>query len=192
MEVVTSFSYAQFTLGPSQIRAELAAFLEMVQEARPRTILEIGTGRGGTTVLLACAAPDDVLLVSVDLPIGASRAPLLAAAGRASQQIKCVRADSHDAGTRRKVEALFGGRQVDLLFIDGDHASEGVRKDLELYAPLVKPGGWIAFHDIVPGVHEAVGGVPELWVELRAKYQAHEFVADWGQGGFGIGAYRKT
>ena len=36
---------------------------------------------------------------------------------------------------------------VDLLFIDGGHDLATVRRDIELYLPLVKPGGVIAFHD---------------------------------------------
>ena len=192
MEVVAAFSYGQFSLQPSQVDAELAGFLDLVLEVRPSTILEIGTGLGGTTVLLARAAPNDALVVSIALPIGPVRAPLLAAAARASQHIECVRADSHDTGTLRAVAALLRGRQVDLLFIDGDHTREGVRKDLELYSRFVRPGGWIAFHDIVPGPYEFVGGVPELWVELRAERETREFVADWGQGGLGIGAFRTS
>jgi predicted O-methyltransferase YrrM len=192
MEVVTSFSYRQFSLRPSQIDAELGGFLRLIQEARPRAVLEIGTALGGTAALLACAAADDAIVVSVDLPLGPVRAPLVAAASRASQRIECLRADSHDPRTRTAVAELLGGRQVDVLFIDGDHTSDGVRKDLELYGALAGPGAWIAFHDIVPGPYEFVGGVPELWAELRSRHETHEFVADWGQGGLGIGAYRKS
>jgi predicted O-methyltransferase YrrM len=191
MEVVAAFSYRPFSLRPSQVDAELTGFLELVQRAHPRTILEIGTGLGGTTALFACAAADDAHIVSVDLPKGPERAPLVAAAARHSQRIECVRADSHDAETQRTVAALLRGRQVDVLFIDGDHTNEGVRKDLEDYGRLVSRGGWIAFHDIVPGPYEFVGGVPELWVKLKARHETREFVADWAQGGLGIGAYVK-
>lgn len=33
------------------------------------------------------------------------------------------------------------------LFVDGDHSYFGVKRDIELYAPRVVPGGFIAFHD---------------------------------------------
>jgi predicted O-methyltransferase YrrM len=39
-----------------------------------------------------------------------------------------------------------------------DHA-KGVKMDFEKYSPLVKKGGIIAFHDIIPGSYEYVGGV---------------------------------
>jgi len=37
---------------------------------------------------------------------------------------------------------------IDLLFIDGDHSYQAVKKDVELYFPLLKKGGAIIFHDI--------------------------------------------
>lgn len=36
---------------------------------------------------------------------------------------------------------------IDLLFIDGDHRYESVRKDFEDWLPFVKRGGYILFHD---------------------------------------------
>jgi cephalosporin hydroxylase len=36
---------------------------------------------------------------------------------------------------------------IDFLFIDGDHSYQGVLTDWLLYAPLVRSGGIIAFHD---------------------------------------------
>jgi hypothetical protein len=63
-----------------------------------------------------------------------------------------------------------------------------VRRDFELYSPLVKKGGMIAIHDIAPGPELAVGGVPLFWRELKeAHHSSIELVEDWQQGGFGIG-----
>ena len=76
------------------------------------------------------------------------------------------------------------------LFIDGDHTYEGVKKDFEMYAPLCRKGGIIAFHDIVPGPLENVGGVPEFWNEIKGKYKHKELVRNsqqGQQGGYGIG-----
>ena len=57
---------------------------------------------------------------------------------------------------------------IDFLFIDGDHTYEGVKSDFEMYSPLVRSGGLIALHDIVPGPEGCVGGVPKYWSELKA------------------------
>ncbi|MCX8006172.1 MAG: class I SAM-dependent methyltransferase [Burkholderiaceae bacterium] len=37
---------------------------------------------------------------------------------------------------------------IDLLFVDGDHSFEGVSRDWENFSPLLKPGAWVAFHDV--------------------------------------------
>lgn len=46
-----------------------------------------------------------------------------------------------------KAHAISFDKQIDLLFIDGDHSYEGVKTDLELWLPKVKPGGWVVMHD---------------------------------------------
>jgi len=73
------------------------------------------------------------------------------------------------------------------LFIDGDHTYKGVKKDFEMYSPLVREDGIIAFHDVVPGPHELVGEVPKFWREIRSNYVSKEIIKDRNQGGFGIG-----
>lgn len=37
--------------------------------------------------------------------------------------------------------------QIDVLFIDGDHTSNGVLTDFNMYSPMVKNGGFIIFDD---------------------------------------------
>jgi len=51
----------------------------------------------------------------------------------------------------QRVSHLFKDGSIDLLFIDGDHSAEGVKRDYDLYAPKVKPGGTILFHDATYG-----------------------------------------
>lgn len=50
--------------------------------------------------------------------------------------------------------------------------------------------GIIAFHDIVPGPFENVGGVPKFWDEIKMKdncLNLNEIIKDRTQGGYGIG-----
>ncbi|WP_197535048.1 class I SAM-dependent methyltransferase [Thermoproteus tenax] len=180
-----------------QIREEVEQLVRLVAGVRPSVVLEIGTARGGTLFLWTWAATDDALLISVDLPGGLFgggypwlKGFLYRSFARGRQRVVLIRGDSHDQRTLERVERALGGRKVDFLFIDGDHTYEGVKRDFEMYSPLVRKGGIIAFHDIVPGPPEYVGGVPRFWSELkqrlpRDKYM--ELVKDWRQGGFGIG-----
>jgi len=88
------------------------------------------------------------------------------------------------------VKAALRERPVDFLFIDADHTYEGVRSDYRRYSRLVRPGGLIALHDIVPGDPVGVGGVPEFWSELKNSIPHEEVVEDWAQGGFEIAVIR--
>jgi len=204
LDAALDYAYAarpgSLRIAPNQVRSELRDFLVLVQQLKPRAVLEIGTGRGGTLFLCTRVAAPDAILVSVDLSSAEDRRfaggdvkqrrPLFEAFALDRQRVHFLVGDSHAADTRARVERKLRGREVDLLFIDGDHTEEGVRNDFELYHGLVRRGGVIAFHDIVDGTPEFVGGVPDFWRSIRTA-DAQEFVEDRAQGGFGIGVLRR-
>jgi predicted O-methyltransferase YrrM len=179
----------------SQKVEELVPFLERAASLEPRAVCEIGTSAAGTLYLLTRVAADDAVVVSVDLEI----APHLAAArsrfARGRQKIVSLGGDSHSEETLARVKAALGGRPLDVLFIDGDHSYEGVKRDWELYSPLVRPGGIVGFHDIHEDyatsrgaqTNAISGDVPRFWREVRQHRRTEELVADPGQDGFGIG-----
>jgi predicted O-methyltransferase YrrM len=86
-----------------------------------------------------------------------------------------------------KVKDVLGGSPIDFLFIDGDHTYEGVKRDFELYSPLVKKGGIIAFHDIAVHPEKLKCFVNVFWDELKKDYKYQEFIEDKNQGWGGIG-----
>ena len=201
VDFVIKFKIRNFTIRPHQVRSEIEALMALLAEEKPRTVLEIGTALGGTLFLYTRVAAPDALLITVDLADATRRqfeggdykpnAPLYRAMARARQKVVFLAGDSHDPTTLDRVKAQLGGRPVDFLFIDGDHSYDGVRSDYEMYAPLVRNGGLVAFHDIVEGRPEWVGGVPQLWHEIKND-SATEFVKDHGQGGYGIGVLRTS
>jgi predicted O-methyltransferase YrrM len=174
---------------PTQVREEMFEFLTRVREDRPRRVLEIGTDNGGTLYLLAWASAPDARLLSIDIrEYDRLRRRLYNSLGRHGQRVTVLRGDSRSHATRAAVERYFRGGPLDLLFIDGDHAYESVRRDYELYAPLVRVGGTVAFHDIVEGPESSVGGVPRFWREVRPSLcHTVEIVHSSDQGGYGIG-----
>lgn len=57
-------------------------------------------------------------------------------------------------------------RQIDLLFIDGDHTYEGCLDDWNNFSPFVKSGGTVYFHDCdetSPGVVQVFQEIGEGW-----------------------------
>ena len=133
-------------------------------------ILEIGTAGGGTLFWFTRVAKPDATIISVDLPGGRFgggyprwKIPLFRSFVRVGQEIHLIRADSHDPKTFETVKEILGDRKVDFLFIDGDHTYEGVKRDFEMYSPLVREGGIIAFHDIVPHPPQTGYEVSRFW-----------------------------
>ncbi len=173
---------------------ELSALGEILAELRPERALEIGTARGGTLLFLTRLASPHATIVSVDLPGGmfgggynARRKWFYQRFARRRQRLFPFQVDSHSVEALQSVKAALENQPLDYLFIDGDHTYEGVTKDFEMYGPLVRKGGLIAFHDIVEGPSEAVGGVPQFWREIKPRYRHREIINDPLQGGYGIG-----
>ncbi len=182
------------SIEPIQLSDELERLLVALRATSPKTILEIGTAQGGTLFLFSRIATGDATILSVDLPGGpfgggynAWKIPIYKSFANGRQKIHLVRGDSHSQSTLRRVQEILGGTPLDFLFIDGDHSYDGVKSDFQMYSPLVRKGGIIVFHDIVPGPRDNVGGVPWFWTEIKGKYQTREFVRDRNQGSYGIG-----
>jgi predicted O-methyltransferase YrrM len=198
IELAFQFDHSGIQIAPMQVRSEITALLKFLETRRPERVLEIGTARGGTFFLLSWVASEDAELITLDLPnglFGADSYPwrtnLVRSLGRERQQIHALRADSQHAETLEQVRKLLCGEALDLLFIDGDHRYEGVKADFDMYAALVRKGGFVALHDIVPGEEKYVGGVPDFWREVKRGRRVHEFVESWEQGGYGIGLLEK-
>lgn len=82
--------------------------------------------------------PDDV-----DADARDTHAEFVRNTHRFREKIVQIRKWSHEAVD--DVSAI--GKQIDFLFIDGDHSYEGVKRDWDLYSPLLAPHALIAFHD---------------------------------------------
>jgi predicted O-methyltransferase YrrM len=150
---------------------ELAQFSALVRKMQPKRLVEIGTAQGGVFWLLCQLSRQDATLVSVDLPPekrfsgGLKTAIDLQKMKIPGQAVHAVSGSSHDPAILDRVKAIFAGNQIDVLFIDGDHSYGGVRQDYEMYRSLVRPGGIIAFHDIVHTKFEDCH-VDVFWNEL--------------------------
>lgn len=181
-------------LAPLQSRTELSEFANLVKGHSPRTVLEIGTARGGTFFVLCRMASDDAKIISIDLPAGIGgggypewKVPILRSFAKSGQTIELLRVDSHLDETFMRVSSILGEQQLDMLFIDADHSYEGALHDFNTYSRLVRPGGIICMHDVVPNPDSSVIEVDKVWAEI-ANGRTAEIIRDPANiRGYGIG-----
>jgi len=192
---VVDFSLRYPAISPVQIRSEIVEYARIVADLRPQTALEIGTFRGGTLFIHSRLAAPHATLISIDLPgslLGRfwrwAHTPIFNRFIRDEQTLHLLRANSHCEETRLRVSKLLNGRPLDLLFVDGDHSYEGVRADFEMYVPFVRPGGMVAFHDIV--VQPLPKEVARFWNEIKSKYRHVEIIHNTAKDAMGIGVLK--
>jgi predicted O-methyltransferase YrrM len=121
-------------------------------------IVEIGSFRGRSTIVLAMAGPEDVDLIAIDPHAGGDRGPNEIAPHRArgesdnsvflgnlrragvDQRVRHVRAMSSQA-----LGDVSG--PIDLLYIDGAHRYLPARDDIASWGDRVNAGGTLVIHD---------------------------------------------
>jgi glycosyltransferase involved in cell wall biosynthesis/predicted O-methyltransferase YrrM len=185
--------------GALQKPKEFEGLVAMVRNLQPQVVVEIGSAKGGSLYGWCQLAAPDATIISIDLPGGEfgggmdeMHALLVGTYAKERQSMHFLPRDSHAPETLEALETILAGRKIDLLHIDGDHTYEGVKSDYEMYAPLVRSGGLIAFHDVLPHPGFPSCKVDELWDQLKhadgvSEFFDYEQQASWGQwGGIGV------
>jgi predicted O-methyltransferase YrrM len=144
-------------------------------------IVEIGSFRGRSMVILASAAPQGVGLYAIDPHAGNDRGPQeidgyqeaaavdhdvfhenLRAAG-VDERVHHLRSFSHDA-----LGAVEG--DVDLLYIDGAHRYQPALADVRVWGGRVAPGGTMLIHDSFSSVGVTLAILRALAFSRRFRY----------------------
>ncbi len=145
------------------------------------TIVEIGSFRGRSTIVLASAAPVGVQIVAIDPHAGNDRGPQeidgfeaaaatdhdvfnanLAAAG-VTERVRHIRSFSDVAH-----DEVVG--EVAVLYVDGAHRYAPARSDIREWGTRVAPGGTLLIHDSFSSVGVTLAIVRELLFASRWRY----------------------
>lgn len=169
----------------------------LLEHGFPKRIIEIGTGRAGSSYFWTRLAGQEGKVVTVDLI--AEPKDYVAVYAEEGGNLSCVTGHSAEAGTINQVRQIMGGEPVDLLYIDGDHSYEGVKRDFETYQQFCNHQTLIAMHDIQSDkLHQAgentashSGEVFEYWLEIKDRFDHVEYIEDRAQDGFGLGLLAK-
>jgi predicted O-methyltransferase YrrM len=145
----------------------------------PGRIVEIGSFRGRSTIVLARAAADGVEIVAIDPHGGGDRGPqeITPDAARGDEDFRTFHANLQRAGVddavrhvRRMSDDALDEVQppIDMLYVDGAHRYGPARADIEHYGARVRPGGSMLVHDCYNA-----NGV--MLAQLRLLFGSSEF-----------------
>ncbi len=179
---------------PGWLHPDQAAMLCWCASKAPQgPLIELGSFKGKSAVFIATGMREGSTLHAVDphtLPLFGSRDDL-AGAGRSEQEAdaghswpvfldtiekwglkgKVVpeREMSHDFRAHWSEPASF-------IWIDADHTYGAVKKDIEDWADMVKPGGYLGFHD----THERRGPDPHQKHLPGGERNVYDAIVDSG------------
>jgi hypothetical protein len=174
--------------------AEHAPFASwLIDAARPRTVLELGTHNGFSFFAMAEAARRlglPTMLTAIDSWLGDDQAGFYGE--EVFREVSAI-AERDYPGATRLIRAYFADAvnqiedgSVDLLHIDGRHGYDDVRTDFDAYRGKLSDRGVAIFHDtheFQPGF-----GVHRLWDELAPTAPSFEFHHGHGLGVLALGS----
>ena len=156
--------------GIQQKQKEFTELMQIIIDNKYNSVLEIGAYSNGCTYAFASICKK---VVSIDL------------VHRSTERFNNV---TYITGNSHEVRNDISGK-FDVIFIDGDHTYDGVKKDFELYSDLINKGGIICFHDIwdTEEHHRQGCYVDKFWNEIKENYRYDELgkeIKTWG--GIGV------
>lgn len=138
--------YVEACATPSDINEHLATFVSLVEELDAKTVIELGTRGGVSTIAWLYALEGRGHLWSVDI----DPAPAL-------DYDHWVFLQGDDCSTDIYSQLPS---PVDIVFIDTSHDYLHTRRELSLYRWLLRPGGVFVLHDTELAHPEHVHGAP--------------------------------
>ena len=177
-EVLTSVADVEGWMSPDQARR----LYDAARTAAPgQRIVEIGSFRGRSMIVLATAAEPGVELVAIDPHAGNDRGP---------QEIEGFAAEAQDdhavfnrnlaaagvADRVRHVRAFSDAALVDVpgavqvLYVDGAHRYAPARADIRDWGNRVEPGGTMLIHDSFSSVGVTLAILRELVWSSQWRY----------------------
>ena len=131
-----------------QFPQDIIAIQELIWKVKPDLIIETGIARGGSIIfsasILELLGKGQVIGIDIDIRKHnrkeIEKHPL-------KKRIIMLEGSSLDEDILKKVKKLAQNKKRVLLFLDSFHTHEHVLKELELYSPLIKKGGYIIVFD---------------------------------------------
>jgi len=157
------------TVVPYNTEGDIQILYYLARRSKAKATLEVGVYTGATSLILALLMKENN---GIHYAIDSEREHL-DEFGRLAEQY----------GVRDNVRCFCGDSgymnweiPLDLAFIDGNHNTEYVLRDIDVFGPKIKRGGFLCFHDSFSeadgcGVREALDmRWNERWDRLELPY----------------------
>jgi predicted O-methyltransferase YrrM len=147
----------------------------------PAQVVEIGSYRGRSAIVLGQAAPEGVEVVAIDPHAGNDRGPqqITGPAEEGQRDHEIFLANLEAGGVRDRVrhvrlpssEATVEVEgEIDLLYIDGAHRYGPALDDVRRWGDKVRQGGTLLIHDSFSSIGVTLALVTALFTGKRFRY----------------------
>jgi cephalosporin hydroxylase len=162
-----------------QTPEDILVIQELVWKIRPDVVIETGVAHGGSLVFYASLL--ELLgrgkVVGIDVEIRKYNR-LAIESHPMSGRIVLVDGDSTEPDTLRRVKSEVRNSDRVMVMLDSNHSRDHVRKELDLYGPLVTPGSYlVVFDGVMQAVADAPNGKP-AWRDDNPLAAVQDFMAD--------------
>lgn len=163
---------------------ELLQFYEYLPE-KIEHVLEIGTEHGGWLFMLASVIKPPARLCAVDYIYQSEFSVARSELANCKFNVTLIQSEAVKA--RAAVAEWLGFNRLDVLHLDAQHDIKGARREWELYYPLVRSGGVVAIHDVMPTGPHAEFGSQFLFHALDKSFPKTYLCQRTWREGLGIG-----
>ena len=135
---------------------ELACLALITKVVQPKQVFEIGTYTGRTALNFAQNSPEDCIVWTLDLPPTEAHTRTNTADDKIKQHIR-ESIDYKGKEAERKIRTLYSNcsifdfspyfGKIDMVFVNGAHNYEAVKSDTINALKMVKPNGYVIWHD---------------------------------------------
>lgn len=159
---------------PSDVQGHLDTFVKLVSALEATQVIELGVRAGTSTIAWLYALElTEGHLWAVDV----NEAPFL------HRRLTFLRGDDCDP----QITAALP--EADVVFVDSSHLYTHTVREIELYAPKVRSGGCIIFHDVAVERFDHHAEDEPPWPVRRAVAEAameHGWAVDWTESHYGL------
>ena len=157
---------------------------EIFFDVKPDLVVEAGTYRGGSALLWATLlAPinPDARVITID--IEDQRDPRAKQHSLARDKVDFILGSSIDPEIIATIAERVKGKRV-VVILDSSHATEHVRKELDLYAPFVTMGSYLIVQDTPVGPDKAIADFLSTRDDFVVDHERERLLVTNNMGGF--------